>query len=309
MRFNVFPQEKSSLAIESTYAIITILDSAGAVPQANCSLERSITFRNMSSGCWRNSRKSCAPGLMVGGKNNSSSTRRTVTLTASAKTSEATVTAKPNDSTSQGSLEKKSPQNATFPNGFEALVLEVCDETEIAELKLKIGDFEMHLKRNVGATKAPMSIISPTTAPPIPSEPMNETAAATPPPPPSPPKPSPEKPTPFKNGAFGKSSKLAALEASGSSNYVLVPSPIVGTFRRGKTIKGKRQPPICKELLFSGDLIKEGQLIGFLDQFGTELPVKSDMAGEVLKILFDDGDAVGYGDPLIAVLPSFHGIN
>ncbi|KAK8542280.1 hypothetical protein V6N12_014881 [Hibiscus sabdariffa] len=266
MRFNVFPQEKC------------------AVPQANCSLERSITFRNMSSGCWRNSRKSCAPGLMVGGKNNSSSTRRTVTLTASAKTSEATVTAKPNDSTSQGSLEKKSPQNATFPNGFEALVLEVCDETEIAELKLKIGDFEMHLKRNVGATKAPMSIISPTTAPPIPSEPMNETAAATPPPPPSPPKPSPEKPTPFKNGAFGKSSKLAALEASGSSNYVLVPSPIVGTFRRG-------------------------QLIGFLDQFGTELPVKSDMAGEVLKILFDDGDAVGYGDPLIAVLPSFHGIN
>ncbi|KAK8531744.1 hypothetical protein V6N13_131103 [Hibiscus sabdariffa] len=274
-----------------------------AVPQANCSLERPITFR-MSSGCWQNSRKSCAPGLMVGGKNNSS-TRRTAILTASAKISEATVTAKLNDSTSQGSLEKKSPQNATFPNGFEALVLEVCDETEIAELKMKIGDFEMHLKRNVGATKAPMSIISPTTAPPIPSEPMNETAAATAPQPPSPPKPSPEKPAPFKNGSFGKSSKLAALEASGSSNYVLVPSPIVGTFRRGKTIKGKRQPPICKE----GDLIKEGQLIGFLDQFGTELPVKSDMAGEVLKILFNDGDAVGYGDPLIAVLPSFHGIN
>ncbi|GMJ11871.1 biotin/lipoyl attachment domain containing 1, BCCP-Like Protein 3 [Hibiscus trionum] len=272
-----------------------------AVLQANCSLERPIRF-HMSSGCWPNSRKSCAPGLMVGGKNNSS-TRRTVFLTASAKTSEATVTSKPNDSTSQGSMEKKSSQNATFPNGFEALVMEVCDETEIAELKMKIGDFEMHLKRKVGATKAPMSNISPTIAPPIPSEPMNETVAATPPP--SPPKPAPEKPTPFKNAAFGKSSKLAALEASGSSNYVLVPSPIVGTFRRGKIIKGKRQPPICKE----GDLIKEEQLIGFLDQFGTELPVKSDIDGEVLKILFDDGDAVGYGDPLIAVLPSFHGIN
>ncbi|KAL4325367.1 hypothetical protein GQ457_11G009650 [Hibiscus cannabinus] len=291
--------------MESSAALRSFHYSVGAVPQANCSLERPITFR-MSSGCWQNSRKSCDPGLMVGGKNNSS-TRRTAILTASAKTSEATVTAKPNDTTSQGPLEKKSPQNATFPNGFEALVLEVCDETEIAELKMKIGDFEMHLKRNVGGTKAPMSIISPTTAPPIPSEPMNETAVATapPPPPPSPPKPSPEKPAPFKNGSFGKSSKLAALEASGSSNYVLVTSPIVGTFRRGRTIKGKRQPPICKE----GDLIKEGQLIGFLDQFGTELPVKSDMAGEVLKILFNDGDAVGYGDPLIAVLPSFHGIN
>ncbi|KAE8679347.1 Biotin/lipoyl attachment domain-containing protein isoform 2 [Hibiscus syriacus] len=272
-----------------------------AVSQAHCRIERSSTF-HVSSIFWPNSRKSCVPCLTFGGNNNSS-TRRIVTLTSSAKTSETTVTDKSNDSTSQGSSENKSSQNATLPNGFEALVLEVCDETEIAELKMKIGDFEMHLKRNVGATKAPMSNISPTTAPPIPTEPMNEagaTALA-----PSAPKPSPEKPTPFKNVAFGKSSKLAALEASGSSNYVLVPSPIVGTFRRGRTVKGKRQPHICKE----GDLVKEGQLIGFLDQFGTELPVKSDIDGEVLKILFDDGDAVGYGDPLIAVLPSFHGIN
>ncbi|THG02786.1 hypothetical protein TEA_029033 [Camellia sinensis var. sinensis] len=58
-----------------------------------------------------------------------------------------------------------------------------------------------------------------------------------------------------------------------------------------------------------GEVIKEGQVIGFLDQFGTELPVKqSDVAGEVIKLLFNDGEAVGYGDPLIAVLPSFHGI-
>lgn len=55
-------------------------------------------------------------------------------------------------------------------------------------------------------------------------------------------------------------------------------------------------------------MIEEGQVIGFLDQFGTQLPVKSDVAGEVLKVLYSDGEAVGYGDPLIAVLPSFPGI-
>ncbi|XWS74754.1 hypothetical protein CRYUN_Cryun01aG0024800 [Craigia yunnanensis] len=274
-----------------------------AVSQAHCSLERPGTV-HMYSDCWPTSRKSCVLGLMFGGKN-TSSTRRNITQISCTKTPDATVAAKSNvplDSTTQGSSEKKNSQNATFPNGFEALVLEVCDETQVAELQMKIGDFEMHLKRNVGATKAPLSNISPTTAPPIPTKPMNESAAVTLPP--SPPKPSSEKPTPFKNVAFGKSSKLAALEASGSNNYVLVPSPIVGTFQSGRTMKGKKQPPICKE----GDLIKEGQVIGFLDQFGTELPVKSDVAGEVLKLLFDDGDAVGYGDPLIAVLPSFHGI-
>ncbi|KAF9674558.1 hypothetical protein SADUNF_Sadunf10G0139500 [Salix dunnii] len=164
------------------------------------------------------------------------------------------------DSNKQGSLEKNSQRNATFPNGFEALILDVCDETEVAELKLKVGDFEMHLKRNTGVSAA----VSPA---------------------PSQSKSSVEKTTPFTNVSFRNSSKMAALEASGASGYVLVASPTVGSFRRNRTVKGKKQPPICKE----GNVIREGQVIGYLDQFGTELPVKSDVAGEVLKLLFDDG--------------------
>ncbi|XP_059456927.1 biotin carboxyl carrier protein of acetyl-CoA carboxylase, chloroplastic [Corylus avellana] len=244
--------------------------------------------------------KFCSQGVAVNGKLIFSSTKRKGMIVSSAKASEATETSKSDVSTDgiiRGSLKKKTPFSATFPNGFEALVLEVCDETEIAELKLKVGEFEMHLKRNIGATKAPMSGISPVTPPPIPTEPMVESAPASPPPSPS------KASNPFTNVPVEKSLKLAALEASGST-YVLVSSPTVGSFRRGRTVKGKKQPPICKE----GDLIKEGQVIGYLDQFGTELPVKSDKAGEILKILFDEGEAVGYGDPLIAVLPSFHGI-
>ncbi|KAM7274619.1 hypothetical protein ACFE04_016485 [Oxalis oulophora] len=238
-------------------------------------------------------------GLVVGGKLNYSS-RKNGTLIFSVKESEAPVTAKSSDSTSQHSTNK----NTTFPSGFEVLVLDMCDETEIAELKMKIGDFEMHVKRNVGAAIAPpLSNISPTTPPPIPSKPMDVSSAPTsvaPPPKSS----SSEKATPFANVSFGKVPKLAALEASGATNYVLVPSPTVGSFRKNRTIKGKKQPVNCKE----GDMIKDGQVIGYLDQFGTELPVKSNVDGEVLKILFDDGDAVGFGDPLIAVLPAFHGI-
>ncbi|XP_014494473.1 uncharacterized protein LOC106756525 isoform X1 [Vigna radiata var. radiata] len=231
------------------------------------------------------------------------------TLVSCAKTAEPINTSKSgddvaasSDSTPQGSLEKKPLQAATFPNGFEALVLEVCDETEIAELKVKVGDFEMHIKRNIGATKVPLSNISPTTPPPIPSKPMDESAPGTLPP--SPPKSSPEKKNAFIDSFREKSPRMAALEASGTTTYVLVPSPTVGFFRRGRTVKGKRQPPICKE----GDLVKEGQTIGYLDQFGTGLPVKTDVAGQVLKLLVDDGEPVGYGDPLIAVLPSFHDI-
>ncbi|KAK9075417.1 hypothetical protein SSX86_003740 [Deinandra increscens subsp. villosa] len=172
------------------------------------------------------------------------------------------------------------------------LVLGVCDETQIAELKMKIGGFELHLKRNIKSAEAIIPVASPTEAPPIPSKPMTESSPATPPSPPT-----SQKVTPFTNIPVEKSKKLAALEASGASGYVLVSCPTVGTFRKGRTLKGKKQPTLIKE----GDVIKEGQTICYLDQFGTELPVKSDAAGEVIKILFDDGEAVGYGDPLIAV--------
>ncbi|CAI0443883.1 unnamed protein product [Linum tenue] len=212
--------------------------------------------------------------------------KRNLSIVSCAKTSDSSVASK---SAADGSVPAASenngvPHRATFPSGFEALMLEVCDETEVAELKLKVGDFEMHLKRNIGVTHAPLSNISPTVPPPIPSKPMDVAAPAAPPAPTPPPK----KSNPFTNVSFGKSPRLAALEASGASGFVLVASPTVGTFRKNRTVKGKKQPQICKE----GNMIKEGQVIGYLDQFGTELPVKTDVAGEVLKILFNDGEIV-----------------
>jgi acetyl/propionyl-CoA carboxylase alpha subunit len=34
----------------------------------------------------------------------------------------------------------------------------------------------------------------------------------------------------------------------------------------------------------------------------------AEMSGEVMKVLWEDGEPVGYGDPLIAIRPSFPGI-
>ncbi|CAL9074427.1 unnamed protein product [Musa textilis] len=222
--------------------------------------------------------------------------QNTSALTTNADTNEKNATA----------LQKKNVYKSTFPSGFQTLVEEVCEQTDVSELKLKVGDFEMLLKRDTGNSNAPISVSapieSPITAPPIPSKPMVETISS--------PSPVAEQESAaatsssFTNTSAAKTSKFAALDASGQNAYVLVSSSTVGLFQRGRTLKGKRQPPSCKE----GDIIKEGQIIGFLDQFGNELPVRSDVAGEVLKIIYEDGEAVGYGDPLVAVLPSFHGI-
>ncbi|XP_044461525.1 biotin carboxyl carrier protein of acetyl-CoA carboxylase-like isoform X1 [Mangifera indica] len=280
--------------MESSAILRSFNYSIGTVSKVRSLLERPAMV-SIQNSCWHFSSKSH--------KLAASAVKRYKTVVLSAKTSEATVAAT-SDISSESATQSSPEKNAlhTFPSAFEALVLEVCEKTEIAELKLKVRDFEMHLKRNVGATKAPLSNLPPTTPPPIPTKPMDVSAPVAAPS--TPPKPSEEKASAFANVSFGKSPKLAALEASGSNDYVLVSSPTVGSFRRNRTVKGKKQRPICKE----GDVIKEGQVIGYLDQFGTELPVKSDVAGKVLKLLFNDGEAVGYGDPLIAVSPSFHGI-
>lgn len=287
--------------MESVAVLRSVHYSVGAISNVRSFIERP-TMVPMYNATWPTSNTLHIQGLTVGGKLISSPIKQKGTLISCVKTPETAGTAKCDDGNPQGLLQKDTLPSATFPNGFEALILEVCDETDVAELKLKVGDFEMHLRRNVGVTNPPMPVIAPTAPPTVSAKPPVESAPAAPPS--LPPKPSQEKISPFTKSLLEKPSKLRALEASGANAYVLVSSPTVGSFRTGRTLKGKRQPPVCKE----GDVIKEGQVIGYLDQFGSELPVKSDTAGEVLKVIFNDGEAVGYGDPLVAVLPSFHGI-
>ncbi|KAL0303918.1 UNVERIFIED_CONTAM: hypothetical protein Sradi_6259900 [Sesamum radiatum] len=196
----------------------------------------------------------CNPSRLpvYGGKITSSTSRHSALLVSCVKTSETTVTAKSkgnsngaflSDSQQHGLSENKSSPSATLPR---ALLSEVCDETEIAELKFKIGAFEFHMKRKIDGPKS-LHLLFP--------KQLHHQHQAT---------------------------KLAALEASGSSSYVIVSSPTVGSFRRARTLKGKKQPPACKE----GDMIKEGQIVGFLDQFGTQLPVKKLLVMEIPSLLY-----------------------
>ncbi|CAK8538363.1 unnamed protein product [Lathyrus sativus] len=283
----------SSAAIRSSHYFMSHMQS---------SLQKPVVIPIKNVG-WNFQSRTFFQSLAISDKHNDSHNKRKKTLVSCSKPTEAIDTIKSEaslDNITKESLEKNPLQKATFPNGFEALLLDICDETEIAEVKLKVGEFEMHVKRSIGVADAPISHISPATPPPVSTELIVESTTSTPPP-----EPSPRKNNPFVNDFHGKSTKLAALEASDTKNYVLVESPMVGSFRRGRTVKGNKQPPICKE----GDIIQDGQIIGYLDQCGTSLPVKSNVAGEVLKLFFQDEEAVGYGDPLIAVLPAFDNVN
>ncbi|XP_004486692.1 uncharacterized protein [Cicer arietinum] len=179
-------------------------------------------------------------------------------------------------------------------NEVEFLLTNLCDTTSIAELELKLDGFHLHVVRDLTEKTT-------TLPPPIPTPASTSIAAEAPKP----------------NGLVSTLSSLAISKSGPSSvsmqgfldkaadeGLVIIQSPKVGFFRRSRTIKGKRARPSCKEM----QKVEEGQVICYIEQLGGELPIECDVSGEVIKILRKDGDPVGYGDALVAVLPSFPGI-
>ncbi|CAA7409904.1 unnamed protein product [Spirodela intermedia] len=202
-------------------------------------------------------------------------------------------------------VEEKKSGSAVVPftpnsSQVESLVTDICETTSIAEFELDFGGFRLYLKRGLeekGASPPP-----PSPLPPPPSTALAIRAADE---------------SPVSNGSPKTTTSLAISKTKPSSTGVqrfldtasdeglaILQSPKVGFFRRSRTIKGKRAPPSCQER----QVVKEGQVLCYIEQLGGEIPIESDVSGEVIKILRQDGEPVGYGDALIAVLPSFPGI-
>ncbi|XP_027124817.1 uncharacterized protein [Coffea arabica] len=199
-----------------------------------------------------------------------------------------TITAKTDDSPE--GIRSSNGASKLILNSFEveSLIKEVCDTTSIAELELKLGGFRLYVMRNLAVPTPASAPISVNTAIDVPNE--NGSASST-------------------SLAISKSEPSpsdiqTSLVKAADEGLVMLQSPRVGFFRRSRTIKGKRAPPSCKKK----QQVKEGQVLCFIEQLGGEIPIESDVSGEVVKILREDGEPVGYGDALIAILPSFPGI-
>eukprot|EP00270_Netrium_digitus_P008757 TRINITY_DN2631_c0_g1_i1.p1 TRINITY_DN2631_c0_g1~~TRINITY_DN2631_c0_g1_i1.p1 ORF type:complete len:267 (+),score=64.38 TRINITY_DN2631_c0_g1_i1:106-906(+) len=179
----------------------------------------------------------------------------------------------------------ESEEDSYVPTAFEieSLLLEICDETKVAEFHLKVGSFELKMRRELPDKTVKAAAFFP---PPVPSRPMIDAISSNPSPAAAAPRASVEEPEDEEEG------------------FQVVTSPKVGFFRRGRVVKGNKGKPIFTE----GMELKKGQVVGYLEQLGTQLAVESEVAGEVVKFLVEDGDPVGFGEPLAKVRPSFPGI-
>ncbi len=152
-------------------------------------------------------------------------------------------------------------------------VIALMNDADITELSFEQGDVKVHLRRGPGipfvAGMAPAVVAA---APVIATSatPAAGSSAATP--------------------AAG--APVSAGDAGATLN-----SPMVGTFYRAPS-------PEAKVFIEEGDKIAVGQVYCIIEAMKLMNEVKSEVAGKVVKILVQNGQAVEFNQPLIVVDPS-----
>ncbi len=145
-------------------------------------------------------------------------------------------------------------------------ILRILEEQDITEFELEQDGVKLRVCRsstaNPGTAAAPSA--TPAAAPPMPAEaPVAPAARQTP------------QPEPVPDGT-------------------IVKSPIVGTFYRAPD---PNSPPFVSV----GDRVKVGQVLCIIEAMKLMNEIEAEIAGEVMKVHVENGQAVQYGDPLFTV--------
>ncbi len=56
-----------------------------------------------------------------------------------------------------------------------------------------------------------------------------------------------------------------------------------------------------KPFVLPGDMVKEEQIVGYVETVGVRTEIKSTVSGKVVEILLEDGDIADYGKPVVRV--------
>ena len=152
-------------------------------------------------------------------------------------------------------------------------LLETLAQSDIQEFRLEGEDFSLEIKRNLGSLDSmasPKKIASDEIEPPLPQLKV-ETPSAPSAPPPSVP--------------------------GSRSDLVEVTAPMVGTFYRAP---GPEEPPFVE----IGSRITVGQAVCILEAMKLMNELESEVSGEVIEILVENGTPVEFGQVLMRLKPA-----
>ena len=152
-------------------------------------------------------------------------------------------------------------------------LIKFVSKSEVAEVNLKLKDFEIKIK-NIGGqtvTYAPQPMVQPqmvaAPAPAVASAPATGTT------------------------------ETAAAPAEDNSKYITVKSPMIGTFYRAA---GPGKDPFVSV----GDNVSAGSVLCIVEAMKLFNEIESEVSGKIVKILVDDSTPIEYDQPLFLIDPS-----
>ena len=150
-------------------------------------------------------------------------------------------------------------------------LIELVEESGIAELEISEGEESVRISRSVPATAMPQQYMAaPMAQQPMPTAPVEAPAAVT--------------------AAPVTTTEAPAPVASGHS----VLSPMVGTFYRSPS-------PEAKSFVEVGQSVNIGDTLCIVEAMKMMNQIQADKAGKVVAILAEDGDAIEFDQPLIII--------
>lgn len=152
-------------------------------------------------------------------------------------------------------------------------LIRFVSKSEVAEVSLKLEDFEIKIK-NIGGqtiTYAPQ---------PMMHQPMMAAPQAAP------------AQAPVTSGE-----SKAETPAEDNSKYITVKSPMIGTFYRSS---GPGKDPFVSV----GDTVSAGSVLCIVEAMKLFNEIESEVSGKIVKILADDSTPIEYDQPLFLIDPS-----
>jgi len=189
-------------------------------------------------------------------------------------------------------------------NQVETLLSTICKETSILDLNLQMGSFSLKVRRSRGeeaaaAAAAPRTAAASAPSPQPTAQPVYLPTASFDFPPPQPTGPPSYQASQQSMGAATMSQEPEEL----APGITMVYADKVGFFQTRRIRKHKTG----KSLVGYGDVVKKGQVIGFINQLGEQAVIESPVAGMITCIFKDEDMPVEYGEVLYEIGPDFSG--
>lgn len=152
-------------------------------------------------------------------------------------------------------------------------LVKMINKSNISELSIKDGEFEITIKQESGLTGTPVMYAQPAMAAPQ-AAPVMQAPAAAP----------------------AAASAPAATPAPAANNDKLhtIKSPMIGTFYRSPS---PDKPPFVNV----GDEIKPGMPLCIVEAMKLFNEIESEVSGKVVKVLVDEASPIEYDQPMFIV--------